>query len=181
MPDAITTEPGPCARSRRPPPGPRSAAAASVEGPAIVQYLADLRPAAGFASPSGTLDRTRLQTWLNFITSELHEPLAMLMDPAMQPARAPLLAKVHRRLDWVVAQRSGPYLMGERLTVADAYLFVYLNWSPHNKLELERWLTLIDFMRRVGDRPAVRAATDAEGLAKPDPTGVFFAPTRAHA
>jgi glutathione S-transferase len=150
-----------------------------IEGPAIVQYLADLRPAAGLAPASGTLDRTRLQGWLNFITSELHKPLAMLMDPAMQPARAPLVAKVSKRLDWVVAQLTGPYLMGERFTIADPYLFVCLNWSPYNKLELERWPALIDFMRRIGDRPAVRVATAAEGLAKPDPAGVFFAPTRA--
>lgn len=150
-----------------------------IEGPAIVQYLADLRPAAGLAPPSGTLDRTRLQTWLNFITSELHKPLAMLMDPAMQPARAPLVAKVTRRLDWLVAQLSGPFLMGDRFTVADPYLFVCLNWSPYSKLELDRWPALLEFMRRIGDRPAVRAATAAEGLAKPDPAGVFFAPTRA--
>ncbi len=150
-----------------------------IEGPAIVQYLADLRPAAGLAPPSGTLERTRLQTWLNFITSELHKPLAMLMDPAMQPARAPLVAKVARRLDWLVAQLSGPFVMGDRFTVADPYLFVCLNWSPYSKLELDRWPALLEFMRRIGDRPAVRAATAAEGLARPDPAGVFFAPTRA--
>src|SRR3954468_24690480 len=36
-----------------------------MEGPAIVQYLADLKPEAGLAPPAGTLERVRLQTWLN--------------------------------------------------------------------------------------------------------------------
>jgi glutathione S-transferase len=147
-----------------------------IEGPAIVQYLADLRPDAGLAPRAGTLDRTRLQTWLNFITSELHKPLAMLMDPAIQPARTPIAARVGKRLDWVVSQLTGPYLMGDRFTVADPYLFVCLNWSPWNKLELERWPVLIAFMHRVAARPAVAAALAAEGLVRSAPGGAFFGP-----
>jgi glutathione S-transferase len=152
-----------------------------IEGPAIVQYLADLRPDAGLAPRPGTLERTRLHSWLNFITSELHKPMAMLMDPAIQPARAPIADKVGKRLDWLVAQLTGPYLMGERFTVADPYLFVCLNWSQWNKLELDRWPTLVGFMRRIAARPAVAAALAAEGLARPDPAGVLFAPAPSKA
>src|SRR5262245_53895231 len=43
------------------------------EGPAIVQYLADLMPAKRLAPPAGTLERTRLQTWLNFVSTEIHK------------------------------------------------------------------------------------------------------------
>src|SRR5438045_3636246 len=43
------------------------------EGPAIVQYLADLRPQAGLIPAAGSIERVRVQTWLNFITSELHK------------------------------------------------------------------------------------------------------------
>lgn len=39
------------------------------EGAAIVQYLADLNPDAGLAPPAGTLNRYRLQSWLNFIAA----------------------------------------------------------------------------------------------------------------
>jgi len=42
------------------------------EGPAIVQYLADQKPASGLAPAAGTIDRYRLQEWLNFITAEIH-------------------------------------------------------------------------------------------------------------
>ncbi|MFC4878306.1 hypothetical protein [Microbulbifer halophilus] len=42
------------------------------EGPAIVQYLADLKPEKGLAPPPASWQRVRLQEWLNFITSELH-------------------------------------------------------------------------------------------------------------
>ena len=37
------------------------------EGPAIVQYIADQKPAAGLAPATGTIERYKLQEWLNFI------------------------------------------------------------------------------------------------------------------
>jgi glutathione S-transferase len=145
------------------------------EGPAIVQYLADLRPEAQLAPAHGTPARTRLQSWLNFITSELHKPMVMLMDPAFAPARDALHARVGKRLDWLSRELAGPFLMGERFTVADAYLFVCLNWSPFNGVDLARWPALTAFMARVGARPKVQEALAAEGLVRSG-DGVFFAP-----
>jgi glutathione S-transferase len=142
---------------------------------AIVQYLADLRPEAGLAPPHGTAARTRLQTWLNFITSELHKPMAMLFDPAMAPVRDALLARIGKRLGWLSREMAGPFLLGDRFTVADAYLFVCLNWSPFNGVDLAQWPTLTAFMARVGARPAVQEALAAEGLVRTG-DGVFFAP-----
>ena len=46
------------------------------EGPAIVQYIADQVPDKNLAPPNGSLARYQLQSLLNFITSELHKPLA---------------------------------------------------------------------------------------------------------
>ena len=54
------------------------------EGPAIVQYLADQKPESGLAPAAGTMDRYRVQEWLNFITSEIHKsfsPLSTLTRP----------------------------------------------------------------------------------------------------
>lgn len=42
------------------------------ENPAVLQYLADQVPDAKLAPPYGTLERTRLQEALNFVSSELH-------------------------------------------------------------------------------------------------------------
>lgn len=43
------------------------------EGPAIVQYIADQVPAKRLAPPNGTIERTKLQAWLNFFFSEMHK------------------------------------------------------------------------------------------------------------
>ena len=53
------------------------------EGPAIVQYIADKVPAKNLAPANGTMERYRLQEWLNFITSELHKGFGVLFNPAM--------------------------------------------------------------------------------------------------
>src|SRR5258708_6808003 len=51
------------------------------ENPAVLQYVADLKPESGLA-PAGGLPRYRLQQWLNFITSELHKVVFIpLLDP----------------------------------------------------------------------------------------------------
>lgn len=138
------------------------------EGPAIVQYLADRKPESGFAPANGTIERYRLQEWLNFLTSEIHKSFSPLFNPAVaegwkQAARD----NIARRFDWI-AERLGPsaYLMGERFTVADAYLFTLLNWCQWTGIDLARWPALKAHHARVAARPKVQEALRAEGLAK---------------
>jgi len=138
------------------------------EGPAIVQYLADRHPDSGLAPSNGTLERYRLQEWLNFLTSEIHKSFSPLFNPAAaegwkQAARENIV----RRFD-LITERLGPnaYLMGERFTVADAYLFTLLNWCQWTGIDLARWPALKDYLTRIAGRPKVQEALRAEGLAK---------------
>ncbi|HQR20521.1 MAG TPA: glutathione transferase GstA [Burkholderiaceae bacterium] len=138
------------------------------EGPAIVQYLADRAPACKLAPANGTIDRYRLQEWLNFITSELHKQFSPLFDPTMpEEAKAKFRAKITGRLDWIVGQIGNhPYLMGQDFTVADAYLFTVLNWAQYTGIDLARWPLLVAYVARVAARPQVQAALTEEGLLK---------------
>ena len=52
------------------------------EGPAIVQYLADLKPDPGLAPRAGTFERYQLMEILNYITSEVHKGFSPLFNPA---------------------------------------------------------------------------------------------------
>lgn len=145
-----------------------------MEGPAIVQYLADLKPEAGLVPPPGSAERARLQGWLNFIATELHKPLAMQYYPEYAGVREALRAHVMKRFTWLSEQLTGDHLMGERFSVADAYLFVCLNWTQFLKIDLSPWPNLTDLMRRVAARPAARAALAAEGLVPSDSGGAYF-------
>jgi len=145
-----------------------------MEGPAIVQHLADMKPTGGLA-PRDDHERRRIQSLLNFVATELHKPMAQMFSPDYAAVKDALRGQVTARLDWISARFAGDFLIGERLSVADIYLFVCLNWSPWLDIDLVRWPRLEVFMRQVGARPAVREAIEAEGLA-PRADGIFFAP-----
>ncbi|MBS0511592.1 MAG: glutathione transferase GstA [Proteobacteria bacterium] len=137
------------------------------EGPAIIQYVADQHPAAGLAPAPGTLERARLQEWLNMISTELHKSFTPLFRGAGDEWKNAALDNIRRRFD-LVAQRlaTNPFLMGERFSVADAYLFTVLSWTGFVKIDMSPWPALQAFSQRVGERPAVQAALRAEGLLK---------------
>ncbi len=138
------------------------------EGPAIVQYLADQAPASGLAPANGTMERYRLQEWLNFITSELHKGFSPLFNPAMpEEAKALFRTKLLDRLSWVDGQLEGrSYLMGETFTVADAYLFTVTGWGRLVGVDVSPFARLVAYRDRVAARPAVQAALKQEGLLK---------------
>jgi glutathione S-transferase len=138
------------------------------EGPAIVQYIADQVPEKKLAPSHGTLERYRLQEWLNFITTEIHKGFSPLFNPAMpEEAKAIFRAKLVDRFGWVDQQLQGKqYLMGDQFTVADGYLFTVSNWAPHVGVDLGGFATLAAYRARVAARPAVQEAMKAEGLLK---------------
>lgn len=137
------------------------------EGPAIVQYLADLVPEKKLAPANGTLARYQLQSWLTFIGTEIHKNFSPFFNPAATPEMKELArANLQRRLAYTHDQLAGKaYLMGDNFSVADAYLFVVLGWAKFIQLDLSAWPHLTAFLARVGARPAVQAALKAEGLA----------------
>ncbi len=147
-----------------------------LEGPAIVQYLAGLVPDGGLA-PRSAADRRRIQSLLNFIATEIHSPMGQMFAPAFAPVKDVLHRHVAARLGWIASHFEGNYLTGDRFSVADAYLFICLNWSQWLDISLSPWPELEKFMRRVGARPAAREAFLAEGLAL-QPDGLFFAPAQ---
>jgi glutathione S-transferase len=137
------------------------------EANVILQYLAEQKP--GRLGPEfGTRERWTLVEWLAFIASEVHKGFGPLWNP-----KTP--ADVRERAVQALGNRFGylaqtlekqPFLMGDEFSIADAYLFVVLNWSDLHKVDLTPWPSLQQFRQRVAARPAVQATLKAEGLAK---------------
>jgi glutathione S-transferase len=137
------------------------------EGPAVVQYIADQKPEAKLAPPCGSFDRSRLQEWLNFITSELHKSFSPLFAPNTPEEYKTIikenLAKRFAGLDAHLAENQ--YVMGSRFSVADAYAFVVVGWAKPMKIDLAKWKNLTAYLDRIAARPKVQEAMKAEGLA----------------
>ncbi|MEA1890569.1 MAG: glutathione transferase GstA [Pseudomonadota bacterium] len=143
-----------------------------LEGPAIIQYIADQVPEKGLAPPNGSQDRYRLQQWLNFLSSELHKGMGALYNPALpDDAREVFVGIVSKRLDVLAPMlENKPFLMGDKFTVADGYLFTILGWCPYLDFDLSPWPALGAFLGRVAARPAVQQALGEEGLLETNPT-----------
>lgn len=136
------------------------------EGPAIVQYLADLAPEKGLAPPAGTLARYELMSMLNFIAAEIHKNYTPLFLPDTDDAvRHAARANLARRYAWLDTHLAGrTYLVGEQFSVADAFLFTVTSWAGFVQLDLSAWPQVAAYQERIGARPAVLQAMREEGL-----------------
>ena len=134
------------------------------EGPAILQYLADLRPEANLAPANGTFERVRLQEWLNFVSTEIHGGLGWLFNSQFpDDVKALIKEKLFKR--FVVLSQTlerQDYLMAGGFSIADAYLFTVLRWTQVFGIDLNQWPALMRFQVRIDQRPSVKAALAAE-------------------
>jgi len=136
------------------------------EGQAILQYIADQRPAAQLAPPAGTMARYRVLEWLSFLSSELHKGFGPLLRPGgPEDVKASIRDKLGTRLHYAAGHlASRQYLVGDHFTVADAYLYTVLTWTRIAGIDLSAWPVLAAYRERIQQRPAVQAARAAEGL-----------------
>lgn len=136
------------------------------EGPVIVQYIADQKPGSGLAPAAGTIERYRVLEWLNFVTSELHKSFGPIFRPTTPDAYKTISKEnLGKRFDWLNDQLAGrQYLLGDKFTIADAYLFTVLRWAPRVEIDLSKWPNLKAYVDRVAARPKVHEALKAEGL-----------------
>ena len=135
---------------------------------AVLQYIADRNPKSGLAPPAGTMERYRLMEWLAFTSSEIHKSFSPLFRPdAADAIKAYAKQNLDKRFGWLEQNMGkGPYLLGERFTVADAYLFTVAGWHRFTGIDLAPYPTLNAYLRRILERPAVKAARDFENSAK---------------
>ncbi|UVM51852.1 glutathione transferase GstA [Pseudomonas sp. B21-015] len=134
------------------------------EGPAILQYLADLRPEANLAPANGTFERVRLQEWLNFVSTEIHGGLGWLFNSQFpDEVKVLIKEKLFKRFAVLCQTLEGQgYLMAGGFSIADAYLFTVLRWTQLFGIDLNQWPALARFQARVDSRPSVKAALAAE-------------------
>ncbi|EIZ78143.1 glutathione S-transferase protein [Novosphingobium sp. Rr 2-17] len=143
------------------------------ENSAILPFLADQRPGTDLFAPAGTVERAQIQSWIGYVNSEIHgaaqrpgnRPHLYSDDPSahdgirkaarkrLREAYAPIEARLTDH-DWLV---------GDRFTIADAYLGVFVSYLPHYGEALAGLDALTRFSARFEARPTVQAARAAEG------------------
>ena len=141
------------------------------ENAVILQYLGDRAAWPEVLPPMGDFRRYRVLEAVNFITTELHKRFGLfLFNPdATDEMKQRAIGDIGKKLDYVEKEMgAGPYLMGEELTLPDAYLFVITGWTD-KFMDLSRWPNLATSRERMVQRPAVREVLKFEGLLEAEP------------
>ena len=95
-------------------------------------------------------------------------PFGALFNSKYTPALCEIqLAVVGRRLKPLEEKLADKrqYLMGDKFSAADAYLFTVLRWADKLKVDLGQWPNIKAYFERVGQRPKIQETLKAEGIA----------------
>jgi len=134
------------------------------ESAAVLQYIADVKPAAGLAPAFGDPDRYRLQEWLSFVGAEIHKAF---LFPTFWYKDDGSLAKPRARITQTLSVPSAhlaerEFLVGNGFTVADAHLTWALLLLRPAGVDIAQWPSLSAYLERMQARPAVREAIATE-------------------
>lgn len=148
---------------------------AVTEVPALLTFIAGLKPDAGLIPPSGTIEQARCLEWLGFLSSSLHVSYAQFRRPTR------FVGQDFACLDLLVAEGrdrtianfreaerrlvKDEWAAGSDYSIADAYLFPFYTWAWRLDFDIAnecpRWAALFE---RTKARPAVQRALEREGL-----------------
>ena len=137
-----------------------------LEAAAIAQYIADRDPTGKLAPPNGTIERARLQAWLNFLSSELHKGgLGPLFYKALdERAKDVFRERLRARFAFVDQHLSTrEYLLGKDYSIADAGLYAMTCWTPRVGFDIRAHPNLIAHHARIAERASVQEVYRIEG------------------
>ena len=130
------------------------------EGVAILQYIADTHADQAFSPKPGSLERARMQQFLNFAAAELHKAWSPLFaSNSTEEQQKAARQKVSSKFDYLesVLADGQEFLVASRFSVADAYTFVLANWANFKAIELSAWPHLAAYVDRILARPSTQA------------------------
>lgn len=138
------------------------------ENTVIQQYLADHFNGNHLLPAMGDIKRYRVLEWLNFVSTDLHKgcsPLfnAKLAEEIKDSIFRPALVNKLKYAEQQLAQHD--YLLGNKFSLADAYLFVINRWLPHLGIDVNPFPALMRYQQRLKQRNAIQQALQEEGLA----------------
>lgn len=145
------------------------------ENTAILPFLADLRPGTELFAPVGSVERAQIQSWLGYVSSEVHvgcfrpinRPGRYHEDPVQHDkVRASGIAFLGTTLTPVLQHlKTNTWLVGNRFTLADAYLGVFFNWIANAPGKPFPSPIISDYLARYNQRASVLAARQVEAAA----------------
>lgn len=134
------------------------------ETPAILVYISQIHPRAALAPLDDPFAFARLQSFNSYLCATVHVAHAHRARGARWADEPSTLEDMKRKVPQNVAacfelieesMLLGPWVMGERYTVADPYLFTVAGWLQSDGIDIARFPKVADHHRRMAARPAV--------------------------
>ncbi len=143
------------------------------ETPAMLAFVAQSFPAADLAPLDDPFAFAEVQAFNSYLCSTVHVAHAHRMrghrwvDADDKAAIAAMQKKVPQSVgacfDLIEhGMLKGPWVMGERYTPCDPYLFTLAQWLEADGVDPARLPRVVDHRRRMAERPAVRTAIAQE-------------------
>jgi glutathione S-transferase len=141
------------------------------ETPAILAYVAQRFPDANLAPLDDAFRFAEMQAFTSYLCATVHVAHAHSRRGERWADDAGAIAEMKRKAPEVVAgcfeliendMFAGPWVMGEAYSIADPYLFTITQWLPGHRIDVAHYPKLHGHLHRMLERPAVRAALEAE-------------------
>ncbi|SMF16285.1 glutathione S-transferase [Tistlia consotensis] len=141
------------------------------ETPAILAFLAQSFPEAGLAPLDDPFAFAELQAVNSYLCSTLHVAHAHRMRGYRWADDPAAIAEMKRKAPQAVGEAfalverelfRGPWVLGERYTICDPYLFTLAQWLEADGVDPAGLPKVAEHRRRMAERPAVRRALAAE-------------------
>ena len=152
------------------------------ETAAVLLHLADTHAAAGLAPPLGSAERATFYKWMFWLSNTVQATLIhyfypdRLVDAGNADGAAQVKAHAQAKVDGCLAQldallagHGGPWLLGARYSAADPLAFMLCRWTRGfaGTRPARDFPHIGPYLQRMLERPAVRAAIEAEQLPPP--------------
>lgn len=135
-----------------------------IQAPAMLQYLADLKPELGLAPLHNEWMRVEMWEAFDFFSTEvLAYCLPMFMPHIADEIKSELAGKIAKRLDFVEFKiKDRIYVLGDRFTAVDAFAFPILSWMPRFSIDLYQWPSIHKLMSILKNRDSILQAQQVE-------------------
>ena len=134
------------------------------ETPAMLQYLADLKPRLRLVPRAEEWLRVQMWEAFDYLGQELHALcIPFFMPEIADEIRVHLVKRLLKRLDYIEHYlENKTYFMGDQFTIVDAYAYSILATMPRFSVDLLQWRNISAYMQRLDARESITKALEQE-------------------
>ena len=140
------------------------------ETPAILQFICQSYPEAGLAPLDDVFETARMNAFNSYLCSTVHVAHAHRLrgnrwadDPlAIAAMQAKVPQSVGDAFALVESELHGPWVLGERYSICDIYLFTLAQWLEADGVDTEKLPRVLDHRNRMLQSPVVAKIVAAE-------------------